>query len=74
MNNSEAEWVDRDGNPSTGEDKRHIEIFCSNCKKIALGYPFWECDLYPSIYCPHCGKKMKNGKVYEYKDDDVIVN
>ena len=64
MNNSEAEWIDRDGNPSTGEDERRTAIFCSNCKKIALGYPFWECNLYPSIYCPHCGKKMKNGKDY----------
>jgi len=43
------------------------DIFCSDCGKLALGYPYWECDLKPSKYCPNCGEPMENG---EEEDED----
>lgn len=55
-----AVWIE-----SKAERKQYN---CSFCGKSALGYPFWECDLCLSLYCPHCGSRMENGR--EYLGDD----
>lgn len=41
---------------------RSTPYYCSKCGGPALSYPFWECDLFLSKYCPHCGEEMLNGK------------
>lgn len=56
-----AQWVDKNNEPSTDQKE---DLHCSNCGKLALGFPFWECDIFPSLYCPHCGEKMENGIEY----------
>lgn len=45
-------------------DDEKVSLYCSECGSPALGYPFWECDIFPSQYCPHCGELMENGKEF----------
>lgn len=35
---------------------------CSICGEMALGYPYWECELKRSRYCPNCGADMRGEK------------
>ncbi len=62
-----SEWLDEKGEPSIDTKKL---LLCSKCDQPALGYPFWEGDVLPSIYCPHCGRKMKNGMPFVKEADN----
>lgn len=53
-NDNEARWIKKKNNIG------QTEYYCSKCNERALGYPFWECDLKPSNFCPECGRKMVN--------------
>ena len=60
-----GKWVFEDGRPvnrtlNTGE----IAI-CDQCGKTAPGYPFWECDLELTDFCPNCGADMRERRKEE---------
>ena len=54
-----GKWVFEDGNPVNRNLKMGEDAFCNQCGKSAPGYPFWECDLMLTKFCPNCGVKME---------------
>lgn len=56
-------WIHRQ------DAKNKMDIFCSKCGELALGYSYWECDLFASNFCPFCGIEMENSeeRLFEQK-------
>ena len=53
-----GKWVFEDGSPVNRGLKVGETAVCSQCGETAPGYPFWECDLELTNFCPHCGARM----------------
>lgn len=60
-----GKWILKDKSALDREPEAGEKFFCDQCGEMALGYPFWLCDLKPSNFCPNCGAKMDGG----YTDD-----
>lgn len=53
-----GKWVFEDGSPVNRGLKMMETAVCSQCGETAPGYPFWECDLELTNFCPNCGAEM----------------
>lgn len=54
-----GKWVFEDGKPVNRTLKMGEIAVCDQCGKKAPGYPFWECDLELTNFCPNCGADMR---------------
>lgn len=58
LERKEGKWVFKDGRP-VNRTLGICEIaVCDQCGETAPGYPFWECNLELTDFCPHCGARM----------------
>lgn len=57
-----GKWIRKGGTPVNCMLDMMEEAFCDQCGESAPGYPFWECRLELTDFCPHCGVDMINGK------------